>query len=239
MAADEKSPKEAVPTKPRIETAKTSRSKCQGCKEPIENGSKRVGFPGRAVGGSLTVTKWLHPACFARNLVCDYAPTGRAKCAEDGTAIEKGTPRLLMRMISCRGDVNGQKIYKLASAAPFLAELLQLDGVSAAASITALCASLEPAHRAYAEKALSGADVSGLSVPTCEEPESKPKAKAKAKAKPKPKRAKAAASPAGKAEKASQKRARLAEPASDCGDDCPFGDAHDDDDDDDEAVAVD
>ncbi len=68
-------------------------------------GETRVSFPGRHAG--LSVTKWLHPACFAGHcLVVDYAPTGRAKCAGGGRAIGKGEARLVMRIKNCEGKVS-------------------------------------------------------------------------------------------------------------------------------------
>ena len=57
-----------------ISAAPTARSKCQACKETIQKDEMRISFPGRHNG--ITVTKWLHPLCFAeKGVLCDYAPT--------------------------------------------------------------------------------------------------------------------------------------------------------------------
>jgi hypothetical protein len=86
---------------PVIVEAPSNRSKCKACAylgggDPIiQQGSMRVGIPGRAAG--VTVYHWCHPVCFAEHCVrVDLAPTGRAKCKGDGTGIDKGAVRLLV-----------------------------------------------------------------------------------------------------------------------------------------------
>ena len=84
-------------------------------------GDHRVGMPARHNG--LSVTKWLHPLCFAANLRVDYAPTGRASCKGDGSKIEKGEPRLLTRYFNCLDAVGAQCIFKPRNAASLLEDL--------------------------------------------------------------------------------------------------------------------
>eukprot|EP00310_Coccolithus_braarudii_P024654 CAMPEP_0183351088 /NCGR_PEP_ID=MMETSP0164_2-20130417/23356_1 /TAXON_ID=221442 /ORGANISM="Coccolithus pelagicus ssp braarudi, Strain PLY182g" /LENGTH=198 /DNA_ID=CAMNT_0025523189 /DNA_START=71 /DNA_END=667 /DNA_ORIENTATION=- len=162
--SDEKHP----PKEPQISIATTGRSKCHGCKEPIEKNTTRVGMPDRH--NSLTVFRWLHPNCFASNMRIDVAPTGRAKCAADGTLIKKGEPRLLMRLLNCEGATKSQKIYKPQNALPFLAELREVEGVGElqAGDMDGV-AELEEAQRSWVTDLLAGESVEGREVPLVEE----------------------------------------------------------------------
>lgn len=87
---------------PIIVEATSGKSKCKTCRRfgtgdpTIAMGSLRVGHPGHAAGG-VTVYHWLHPACFAQHCInVDRAPTNKAKCRADGSAIDKGELRLLL-----------------------------------------------------------------------------------------------------------------------------------------------
>ena len=146
---------------PQIVEAPSDRSRCQLCREHIHLGRWRVGMPYRHAG--LTVTKWHHPSCFAAQvLLCDYAPTGRACCAGDGTPIAKGQPRLVVH----GAEGAHRKCYKPENAAAFLAELLEHAGVgtphtghyvpATPLNTVAGLNELLPAHRKWVLAALSG-----------------------------------------------------------------------------------
>ncbi len=164
-------------TRPDVFIAPSNRSKCYACKEPIALGAQRVGMPARSSG--LTVTKWVHPACFARCLCVDLAPTGRASCKGDGTSIEKGTPRVLMRLYTDCGDVKGgsQCIYKPHNATDLLS---RLEGVKVDPATVQGVADLESAeHREYVLKALAPLrGGSARAAPTRPEKERRPDTKA-------------------------------------------------------------
>jgi hypothetical protein len=123
-------------TRPEVSTAPTGRSKCVQCKEPIAQGEHRVGMPARHNG--LSVTKWLHPTCFASSLKVDLAPTNRASCRGDGTKIEKGEPRLLARYFNCLNEVGSQCIFKPHNAAVLLADLRRAGASVEPAEVTGL-----------------------------------------------------------------------------------------------------
>eukprot|EP00966_Prymnesium_polylepis_P110555 2557553-Prymnesium_polylepis.1 len=144
---------------PKIVEAPSSRSKCQTCGEHIEHFSMRIGMPARHNG--ITVTKWVHPACFVRhNLRCDYAPTDRAHCSGDGSLIGKGEPRIVMfrkrgpGVETGSGSVVHQKVYKPPNAAPFLSDLLALPGVDMSLDDIEGLDTLETAHREWVVAAL-------------------------------------------------------------------------------------
>ena len=164
-------------TRPEVFIASSNRSKCYACKESIALGAQRVCMPARSSG--LTVTKWVHPACFARCICVDLAPTGRASCKGDGTSIEKGTPRVLMRLYTDDGDVKGgsQCIYKPHNATDLLS---RLEGVSIDPATVQGVAELESAeHRAYVLKALAPLrGGSAQAAPARPEKESRPDTKA-------------------------------------------------------------
>ena len=139
---------------PKLVEALSNRSKCQACGEFIAFASIRVGMPARHNG--VTITKWLHPSCFAAyGLRCDYAPTDRAHCSGDGSPINKGEPRLVMFLESC-SKVLHQKVYKPQNAAPFLRELFALPGVALGPGDVEGLDALEIDHRPWVESALAG-----------------------------------------------------------------------------------
>ena len=142
---------------PQLVDARSGRSKCQVCGDFIAFGSKRVGLPARHNG--ITVTKWLHPVCFARHgLRCDYAPTDRAHCSGDGSLIGKGEPRIVMFLESPCGDrVVHQKTYKPQNAASFLGGIFALPNVTVRPDTIEGLESLETAaHRTWVESAVRG-----------------------------------------------------------------------------------
>ena len=159
-------------SRPQLVPALSGRSKCQFCGELIEFGDIRVGMPAKHNG--VSITKWLHPPCFARHgLRCDYAPTDRAHCSGDGSHIRKGEPRLVMFLDSCDA-VSGrpltchQKLYKPPNAASFIRELLALPNVDVRIdTIAGLDALNTPAHRTWVESALAGAAVGPPPVLGC------------------------------------------------------------------------
>lgn len=140
-------------------------------------------MPARRNG--LSVTKWLHPRCFAAHCISfDYAPTGRAKCSVSGVEIQKGNLRLTMDLTSCEGKVTSRKIFHPPSAAPLVQELLACNGCKEM-SVDDLCASLTEAQvRSWALDALTGRDVSNRPVPakSNSKPDAKPKARPMSKA---------------------------------------------------------
>ena len=140
---------------PQLVEAVSNRSKCQCCGDLIAYRSIRVGMPARHNG--ISITKWLHPDCFARHgLRVDYAPTDRAHCSGDGSSIGKGEPRLVMFLETCDMVVH-QKLYKPLNAAEFLQVLFALPGVNVRPDTIAGFDALEtPAHRAWVASALAG-----------------------------------------------------------------------------------
>lgn len=142
---------------PQLVEALSGRSKCQACGELITFREMRVGMPAKHNG--VSITKWLHPPCFARHgLRCDYAPTDRAHCSGDGSAIRKGEPRLVMFLETCDKVVH-QKLYKPPNAAAFLRELFQLPSVGMSINAIEGLDAFEAPHRTWVEAALSGAAI--------------------------------------------------------------------------------
>jgi hypothetical protein len=150
-------------TKVAISIAPTNRSKCQQCKEGIQKDETRVSMPGRHNG--LTVTRWLHPSCFATNCIeLDFAPTGRGHCTSDGREIAKGAARLVMRIRNCEGKTSSQLIWHPPNASGILGDL---EAACDDFSIEDLCGTVDdPAHREWFSDALKGSDVSRREVPT-------------------------------------------------------------------------
>eukprot|EP00947_MAST-08B_sp_MAST-8B-sp1_P000375 g375.t1 len=117
-------------SRPVIVEAPSGKSKCKACRylgtdDPtIERGTLRVGIPGVAAGG-ITVMHWVKPKCFAKHCITvDRAPTGRAKCKADGSAIVKGSIRLRL------GYKKNCTLFKLANAeSTILPQLRALVGV--------------------------------------------------------------------------------------------------------------
>ena len=75
-----------------VEAAKTSRSKCRGCMEPIEASSLRCGMESWMVGRQVTV--WQHPKCLLNGLSVTVEASGRTKCKQSKQAFEVGERRL-------------------------------------------------------------------------------------------------------------------------------------------------
>ena len=75
-----------------VEAAKTSRSKCRGCFEMLEQGELRVGMESWMVGRQVMV--WQHPRCFWKGLALTAEPTGRGKCKASKANFAAGEMRL-------------------------------------------------------------------------------------------------------------------------------------------------
>lgn len=78
-----------------VELAKTGRSKCRGCFEPIAAGSPRVGMTAWIMGRqSMT---WSHPQCCIQKLTVAVEASGRGKCKLTGAPLPKGVPKIGVR----------------------------------------------------------------------------------------------------------------------------------------------
>ena len=78
-----------------VELAKTGRSKCRGCFEPISAGTPRVGMTAWIMGRqSMT---WSHPQCCINRLIVAVEATGRGKCKLTGAPLPKGLPKIGVR----------------------------------------------------------------------------------------------------------------------------------------------
>ena len=68
-----------------VEAAKTGRSKCRCCMEPIAQGDMRVGMESWMVGRQVVV--WQHPKCFLSQIgICQETSTAR-KCKQTKKAL--------------------------------------------------------------------------------------------------------------------------------------------------------
>jgi len=101
-----------------IEAAKTGRSKCRRCLEPIQQGEKRVGMESWMVGRQVMV--WQHPACFLDGVAISTETSGRGKCKLTKAPFVAGE-----RRISCTAHTTTSN-FKLAAVAPSLRALLAL-----------------------------------------------------------------------------------------------------------------
>ena len=78
-----------------VELAKTGRSKCRGCFEPISAGCPRVGMTAWIMGRqSMT---WSHPQCCIKRLIVTIEATGRGKSKLTGASLPKGLPKIGVR----------------------------------------------------------------------------------------------------------------------------------------------
>eukprot|EP00929_Paragymnodinium_shiwhaense_P057047 TRINITY_DN28550_c0_g1_i2.p1 TRINITY_DN28550_c0_g1~~TRINITY_DN28550_c0_g1_i2.p1 ORF type:complete len:558 (+),score=185.57 TRINITY_DN28550_c0_g1_i2:99-1772(+) len=75
-----------------IERAKSSRSKCKTCWEPISQGDVRCGFD--KVSKGVTIQTWAHAACFIKGLTVEVCRQGRGKCKGSMKPFAKGDVRL-------------------------------------------------------------------------------------------------------------------------------------------------
>lgn len=78
-----------------VEMAKTGRSKCRGCLEPIPQGCARVGQNAWIMGRNSVV--WSHPKCCINRLIVAREPSGRSKCKVTGQTLQKGQPKIGFR----------------------------------------------------------------------------------------------------------------------------------------------
>merc|ERR1711871_402486 len=74
------------------ENAKTGRSKCRKCMQPLPQGEPRVGMQAWIMGRQAIT--WQHPRCFASNIQVAIEETGRGKCRASKVAFTKGEPKL-------------------------------------------------------------------------------------------------------------------------------------------------
>ena len=105
-----------------VEAAKTSRSKCRGCMEPIEQGAKRVGMESWMVGRQVTV--WQHPCCFLKQVgICEEKSSAR-KCKQTKEALVAGEHTVTLTAHTTTAHV------KLGAAGALLAPVLAAHGVA-------------------------------------------------------------------------------------------------------------
>lgn len=128
----------------KVELAKTGRSKCRGCFEPIDAGAPRVGMTAWIMGRqSMT---WSHPQCCVNRLVVAVEATGRGKCKLTGSLLQKGTPKLGVRSHTATSWVT------MAGAASVLAPVLRVVPAEERERVNAaLGASGEPTVEGYAD----------------------------------------------------------------------------------------
>ena len=77
-----------------VELAKSGRSKCRACYEPIPKDAPRVGMKS-FIGGRVTQA-WQTPGCFVKGLSFSLSPSNRGKCKYSGATFRKGQARLTM-----------------------------------------------------------------------------------------------------------------------------------------------
>ncbi|VEU44540.1 unnamed protein product [Pseudo-nitzschia multistriata] len=80
-----------------LEYAKTGRSKCRKCRNPIEKGKPRVGMEAWIVGRNCIT--WQCPECLLDNLCCAYekSGTGKGKCKSTHRPFAKGKLKVGIR----------------------------------------------------------------------------------------------------------------------------------------------
>jgi len=89
------------PRPPRLETmiqiapAKSDRSRCQNCRDYIQQGATRVGIEAFIAGG-MRMT-YQHPKCFHKGFYIDLSYVGRAKCRFSGEQFGKPENRFGIR----------------------------------------------------------------------------------------------------------------------------------------------
>ena len=116
----------------KVEAAKTGRSKCRCCMEPIAEKEMRVGMESWMVGRQVVV--WNHPACFLSQVSACEETSGRGKCKQTKQPLATGERTLLLVAHSTTAHV------KLEAAGELLAPVLRaaarpcsVDGLRAAA----------------------------------------------------------------------------------------------------------
>ena len=116
-----------------VELAKTGRSKCRGCYEPIAQGEPRIGMQAWIMGRqSMT---WSHPQCCIAKLCVAVEATGRGKCKLTGQALPRGQPKLGVRSHTATSWV------VLAGTASVLAPVLRVVPTAQQARVLALLGS--------------------------------------------------------------------------------------------------
>jgi len=104
-----------------VEKAKSGRSRCKSCQEPLAQGDTRAGVEA-FVSGRVVMT-WQHPRCCCEDLEAAKGNGGSCKATKE--KIEKGSVRVCVRS-------GGSKFYLSLGAAPGeLREALQEAGVDA------------------------------------------------------------------------------------------------------------
>ena len=103
-----------------IEAAKTGRSKCRGCMEPLAQGEMRVGQESWMVGRAIIV--WQHPSCFYANVAVTTEASGRGRCKQTKEGFAVGEAK-----ISCTAHTTTAH-YKPAAVAAPLRHVCELAG---------------------------------------------------------------------------------------------------------------
>lgn len=75
-----------------VEPAKTGRSTCRGCMQPIAAGELRVGMESWMVGRNIVV--WQHPHCFLATVGSAEETGGRSRCKQTKEAFAAGETAL-------------------------------------------------------------------------------------------------------------------------------------------------
>ena len=103
-----------------VEPAKTGRSTCRGCMEPIAAGELRVGMESWMVGRNIVV--WQHPKCFLAKVGVAEEVGGRGKCKQTKEAFAAGE-----RSVTLVAHTTTARV-KLAAAGALLAPVLAAAG---------------------------------------------------------------------------------------------------------------
>ena len=99
-----------------VEAAKTGRSKCRGCMEPIDQGELRVGMQSWMVGRQVVV--WQHPKCFLSQVAAATQAGGKRKCKATKQTFSVGERSIALTAHTTTNHV------KLAAAGELLAPVL-------------------------------------------------------------------------------------------------------------------
>lgn len=120
-----------------VEQAKTGKSRCKTCNEPILQGTWRCGMQCYS-GGHLSMF-WAHASCFLAKMSVEYSPAKRGRCYGSGEPFEKGDLRVSL-------EIGGQrKWFRPGAAARYTAQLLGKDGIPSLGPIAGFD-DLEPGH---------------------------------------------------------------------------------------------
>lgn len=140
-----------------VEGAKTGRSKCRRCLEPLQMGVTRVGMESWMVGRQVIV--WQHPTCFFEGVHISTETSGRGKCKQSKLPFTTGELRL---SVTAHTTTNH---FKLAAGATLLRPVVAAAEVERAAldSVEGIGA-LDAGERSALERDLFDATASSPSV---------------------------------------------------------------------------